>query len=116
MVGPLFYHELLLGGRRSRDHIFRWVYGCWLVAQLMWIAFFDRISYMMGLYNQEYTPHVGHHFAEVFVPQHFALLALVTPAFVASAITEEKTRGTLQYLLTTDLAPIHIIVGKLIGR
>jgi ABC-type Na+ efflux pump permease subunit len=116
MVGPLFYHELLLGSRRSRDHIFRWVYGSWLILQLIWIAFLDRISYMMGLFNQAYTPHVGHHFAEVFVPQHFALLALVTPAFVASAITEEKTRGTLQYLLTTDLAPIHIITGKLIGR
>jgi ABC-type Na+ efflux pump permease subunit len=116
MVGPLFYHEMLLGGRRSRDYIFRWVYGGWLILQLMWLAFFDWIVYQMGGFNQDYTPHVGHHFAEVFVPQHFVLLALVTPAFVASSVTEEKTRGTLQYLLTTDLAPIHIITGKLLGR
>ena len=41
MVGPLFYHEMLLGSRRSRDHIFRWVYGGWLILQVMWLAFFD---------------------------------------------------------------------------
>jgi ABC-type transport system involved in multi-copper enzyme maturation permease subunit len=116
MVGPLFYHEMLLGSRRSRDYIFRWVYGGWLILQLLWIAFFDWVQYQMGGFEQDLTPHIGHHFAEVFVPQHFVLLALVTPAFVASAVTEEKTRGTLQYLLTTDLAPIHIITGKLLGR
>jgi ABC-type transport system involved in multi-copper enzyme maturation permease subunit len=116
MVGPLFYHEMLLGSRRSRDYVFRWVYGGWLILQLLWIAFFDWIVYLSGGFVQDYTPHVGHHFAEVFVPQHFVLLALVTPAFVASAVTEEKTRGTLQYLLTTDLLPIHIITGKLLGR
>jgi ABC-type Na+ efflux pump permease subunit len=116
MVGPLFYHEMLLGSRRSRDYIFRWVYVGWLLLQLGWIAFFDKVLTWTGTINQAYVAYVGRHFAEVFIPQHFALLALVTPAFVASAITEEKTRGTLQYLLTTDLAPIHIIVGKLLGR
>jgi ABC-type Na+ efflux pump permease subunit len=116
MVGPLFYHEMLLSSRRSRDYIFRWVYAGWLILQLMWIAFFDWIAYQLGGFNQEYVNYVGHHFAEVFIPQHFILLALVTPAFVASSVTEEKTRGTLQYLLTTDLAPIHIITGKLLGR
>ncbi len=116
MVGPLFYHEMLLGSRRSRDYIFRWVYGGWLILQLLWFAFTDQFLYWFNPPNQDYTPYVCRHFCEVFIPQHFILIALVTPAFVASAITEEKTRGTLQYLLTTDLAPIHIIVGKLIGR
>jgi len=116
MVGPLFYHELLLGSRRSRDHYFRWVYAGWLILQLGWLAFFDLFPWSRGAVNQQYTFFVSRHFVEVFIPQHFILLALVTPAFVASAVTEEKTRGTLQYLLTTDLAPIHIITGKLIGR
>jgi ABC-type transport system involved in multi-copper enzyme maturation permease subunit len=116
MVGPLCYHELLLGSRRSRDHFFRWVYGGWLILQLFWLAFFDLFAWQFGVVSQPYTFFVCRHFAEVFLPQHFILLALVTPAFVASAVTEEKTRGTLQYLLTTDLAPIHIITGKLFGR
>ncbi len=112
MVGPLFYHEMLLGSRRSRDYIFRWIYAGWLILQVGWCA----MLYLGEVRTPAYTPHVCHYFLEIFVPQHFILLALVTPAFVASAITEEKTRGTLQYLLTTDLAPIHIITGKLLGR
>src|SRR5581483_680794 len=118
MVGPLFYHEMLLGSRRSRDYVFRWIYVGWLLLQAMWFAFIDSFLYSFFATppNQSYTAYVCRHFAEVFIPQHFILLALITPAFVASAITEEKTRGTLQYLLVSDLAPIHIIVGKLIGR
>jgi ABC-type transport system involved in multi-copper enzyme maturation permease subunit len=118
MVGPLFYHEMLLGSRRSRDIIFRWVYFGWLLLQIGWIAFFHWWATVLpgGVFDQPYTAYVCHDFVEVFIPQHFILLALVTPAFVASAVTEEKTRGTLQYLLTTDLAPIHIITGKLLAR
>jgi ABC-type transport system involved in multi-copper enzyme maturation permease subunit len=44
------------------------------------------------------------------------ILLLITPAFVAGAITDEKRRGTLQYLLLTDLEARHIILGKLMGR
>ena len=44
------------------------------------------------------------------------LLFLLTPAFVAWAITDEKSRGTLQYLLTSSLTTWEIVVGKLLGR
>ena len=44
------------------------------------------------------------------------LLLLATPAFVAGAITDEKRRGTLQYLLISDLDTRHIILGKMFGR
>ena len=113
MVGPLLYHEMLLGSRRSRDHAFRWVYAVWLLATLGWCMSFDWLLHGAGT---PYSPFVCRRFVEFFIPQHFILLLLVTPAFVASAVTEEKTKGTLQYLLTTDLAPLHIIVGKLVGR
>jgi ABC-type transport system involved in multi-copper enzyme maturation permease subunit len=116
MVGPLIYHEMLLGSRRSRDHVFRWVYACWLLATLLWCMFVDWILYLQGALPFGYTPQVSRDFVDIFIPQHFILLLLVTPAFVASAVTEEKTKGTLQYLLTTDLAPVHIIAGKLVGR
>src|SRR5262249_18294718 len=33
MVGPAFSLELLRGSRRGRQHVFRWVYGGWLLAQ-----------------------------------------------------------------------------------
>jgi ABC-type Na+ efflux pump permease subunit len=119
MIGPLFYQELLLASRRGRERYFRWAYGGWLVAQLLWFAFTDWWLYHMPFAPppaQDYVPYLSHHFLGVFLPQHFILIVLATPAFVAGAVSDEKTRGTLQYLLTTDLAPVHIIAGKLLGR
>src|SRR5204863_9010318 len=54
--------------------------------------------------------------AETFTTQHFLLLLLATPALMAGAVTDEKARGTLQYLVTTDLRPWEILLGKLLGR
>src|SRR5262249_21955236 len=59
---------------------------------------------------------VGQWFSEAFVAQMMFFLVLATPAFVAGAITDEKRRGTLQYLLTADLEARHIVIGKLLGR
>ena len=41
---------------------------------------------------------------------------LLTPAFVAGAIAEEKERQTLDYLLATDLRNREIVLGKLVSR
>src|SRR5437879_566470 len=50
---------------------------------------------------------------ELMVGQQFLLLVLVTPAFAAGSISDEKTRGTLQEWLTTDLSAWEILRGKL---
>ncbi len=115
MIGPLFHQEMLLGGRRSREHVFRWVYGGWLLLQIAWFFAGEWVASLMRN-DTDFTIAVCQHFTSVFVVQHFLLLLLATPAFVAGGVSDEKTRGTLQYLLTTDLASVHIIVGKLLGR
>lgn len=115
MVGPLFYQEMLLGSRRSRDHVLRWAYGGWLVVQVFWF-FFAELAGSIIVEERNLTMIACQRFTSVFLVQHFVLLMLTTPAFVAGGVTDEKTRGTLQYLLTTDLTSIHIIVGKLLGR
>ncbi|HXG12183.1 MAG TPA: ABC transporter permease subunit, partial [Gemmataceae bacterium] len=38
------------------------------------------------------------------------------PACVAGAVAEEKERKTLDYLLTSDLQPLEIVLGKLASR
>jgi ABC-type transport system involved in multi-copper enzyme maturation permease subunit len=55
-------------------------------------------------------------YLQTFVVLHFVLVALATPAFLAGAVTDEKVQGTLQLLLTTDLKPVEILLGKLLGR
>jgi ABC-type transport system involved in multi-copper enzyme maturation permease subunit len=116
MVGPVLYQEMLLGGRRGRQYILRWVYAGWLILQIL---YFYMDSGFWSLISGVTTPvlaEVASRFVHVFVVQQLILLVLVTPAFAAGAITDEKTRGTLQYLLTTDLNSTHIILGKLLGR
>ncbi len=41
MVGAVIHQEMLIGGRRSRLHVLRWVYVGWLVLQivLLWFGF-----------------------------------------------------------------------------
>src|SRR5262245_52388590 len=130
MVGPVVHQEMLLGSRRNRLHVLRWVYAGWLVLQVCFL--FVRFEAQEGtrhLRAGAFPPFddvprspvsapevVGHWFTETFVTQQLVLLLLATPAFVAGAVTDEKRRGTLQYLLTTDLESRHLVLGKLLGR
>ncbi len=128
MVGPILHQEMLLGGRRYRLHLLRWVYAGWLVLQVLWVYLLFQVEEAglawsfaatrgRGVLNEASAPEiVGTRFADMFLGQQMLLLLLITPAFVAGAVTDEKRRGTLQYLLTTDLESRHIVLGKLIGR
>src|SRR5262249_38320297 len=48
MVGPVLYLEMLLGGRRGRQLIFRYLYVGWLVLQFGFFWF----GYIMDVQNQ----------------------------------------------------------------
>jgi ABC-type transport system involved in multi-copper enzyme maturation permease subunit len=119
MLGPVFHQEMLLGGRRGRIHVFRWLYAGWLLILALGILYFvllQGIVWRRGPANFLDLGDGARLFLSFAVPQHFLLLALATPVLVAGAITDEKSRGTLQYLLTADLLPGEIILGKLLGR
>lgn len=115
MVGPVLYQELLLGSRGGKQHVFRWVYAGWLVVQILFFAFVYAMTFFKPA-NSHATADVAAQFVQVFVPQQLIVMLIAVPAFAAGAVTDEKTRGTMQYLLTTDLESVHIIVGKLLAR
>ncbi|HXG08237.1 MAG TPA: ABC transporter permease subunit [Gemmataceae bacterium] len=114
MVGPVLHHEMLLAGRRSRQYVFRWIYAAWLVIQLAVTAWLWLL--VPPTPGATLLGDLSTWFVEMFVVQQLILMTLATPAFAAGAITEEKTSGTLQYLLTSDLTPWQIILGKLLAR
>jgi ABC-type transport system involved in multi-copper enzyme maturation permease subunit len=128
MVGAVLQQEWLLSSRRSRLHVFRWIYGGWLILLLMYgfvchvndehQRLHSRAADLSSTFirNSSAPEVVGQWFAETFVIHQLLLIVLATPAFVAGAITDEKRRGTLQYLLTADLESRHIVVGKLLAR
>jgi ABC-type Na+ efflux pump permease subunit len=131
MIEAIIRQELLLGSRRTRLHVFRWVYAGWLIVQVgwFWLLFTmmerDRIfnlqvaqfqNPMLVIHHSSSPSVIGGWFCEMFVPQQLILLLLAIPPLVCGAIADEKRRGTLSYLLTTDLDTRHILLGKLIGR
>src|SRR5262249_51493262 len=55
-------------------------------------------------------------FANAYIIIQYLLVLLMTPSYVGSAISEEKERKTLEFLLATDLRSQEIIFGKLASR
>ncbi len=117
MIGPVLYQEMLLASRRTRQHVFRWIYAGWMTFQLLGLAFIYGFQTLLPFSEKmNFTIDVCFVITPVFIVQQFILLVLTTPVFVAGAVTDEKTRGTLQYLLTTDLTVWNIILGKWLAR
>jgi ABC-type transport system involved in multi-copper enzyme maturation permease subunit len=119
MVGPVLFQELLLGSRRNRLYVLRWCYAGWLLLQLSFLYLGYSMSIRLGRFRPmtyEDFAEFAQNYLELIVTQHFLLLALVVPTLTAGAVTDEKWRGTLQYLLTAALRPWEIVVGKLLAR
>jgi ABC-type transport system involved in multi-copper enzyme maturation permease subunit len=115
MIGAVFYHDMMLAGRRGWQHYLRWIYASWLVTQIGYFAFITSVNFFRPR-NSYLTSEVAGQFIPVFFVQQFILLLLAVPTLTAGAITDEKTRGTLQYLLTTQMQSRDLIVGKLLAR
>jgi ABC-type transport system involved in multi-copper enzyme maturation permease subunit len=120
VVGPILNAELLVGSRRGRLDRLRYIYAVWLILQflgqhLMHPIFMHPTRIGRVSMQQEMLQAING-YLETLIAQHFILMALTVPAFAAGAIADEKTRGTLQYLLTAHVSGWEIVIGKLLGR
>jgi ABC-type transport system involved in multi-copper enzyme maturation permease subunit len=115
MVGPVLYQEMLLGSRAGKQYIFRWIYAGWLILQILFYSLVASIEVSQSP-ESFVTARLAAHFIPVFVVQQLILMIVAVPAFAAGSVTDEKTRGTLQHMLTTDLESRHIILGKLLAK
>lgn len=115
MIGPVFALEWLRAGRRGRAHVLRWLCGGWLLLQFL-IAYRDYLDRDNALGAPAVLASFAKSFLDLVLVQQFLAVVLVTPALVAGSITEEKTRRTLEQLLTTHLGSIAIVAGKLLAR
>jgi ABC-type transport system involved in multi-copper enzyme maturation permease subunit len=108
MLSTVLHLDLLLANRRGRWTLFRRVYAGWLVLQFLYLF----IAYFSESHLVAHSRFVDG-YIQVIVIQEMLVIFGVVPMFVAGTITEEKTRGTLQHLLTTDLSSAAIVLGKL---
>jgi ABC-type transport system involved in multi-copper enzyme maturation permease subunit len=126
LFGPVLFYDLIRNARRARTYVTRSAYlGLLLLA--LWAVVgsqLDRHQYRgPDLSSKERAELAAREMARLaesffytFLSVQFALAVLLTPAYVAPAIAEEKERKTLEYLLATDLDGREIVLDKLLAR
>lgn len=116
IFGPVLRYDLVCTARRTRYFVMRFFF-----ALLLFLTLYVFYVKQLGSVNVERVSRQRLvDFAQIFsyaylVIQYFLVL-LITPAYVGTAIAEEKERRTLEFLLATDLHSQEIIFGKLASR
>lgn len=119
LAGPVFAHELMVLARRGYQPRLRAGLAVILLI-VLFIAYAAEFGWdaLRGL-TPTVDPRSGR-FAETFAITTLGvqLLAVVvlTPAIVGATMTEERARGTLDLLRTTNLIDREIVFGKLLAR
>lgn len=123
--GPVFYYDLIRTSRKIRYYFLRFIYAVILMA-LLYLFYETLVSNRAtvrasgSLFSSEMNRESMLQFAEVFfaffMVIQFIVVLILTPAYTASAIAEEKERRTLEFLLATDLRSREIVFGKLASR
>jgi len=126
LFGPVLFYDLVRTGRRTRNILLRCLYSLALLLVLytVYLEFSERVQILERMaYSNNVSAQIAQEmgkFAEsffiMFMEVQFVGIFLLTPAFAAGAIAEEKDRRTLEYLLATDLDNREIVLGKLVSR
>ena len=111
LFGPVLVYDLVRTARRTRYFYARILYASILGVMLFWGFFMEYMEAERhgGLRNNDLA-RFSSGFFYVFMFVQFGLVALLTPAYTAGAIADEKKRRTLPYLLATDLRDREIVL------
>jgi ABC-type transport system involved in multi-copper enzyme maturation permease subunit len=114
-LGPVAWYDMVRTARRGRYVFLRTLY-----AVILFILLNLEMESMSWQGRQWSTTTqlamLANFFFAVLVRFQFTAVILLTPAYTFSAISEEKERRTLWYLLATDLRSREIILGKFCSR
>jgi ABC-type transport system involved in multi-copper enzyme maturation permease subunit len=113
LFGPVLFYDMVCQARRNRYFLLRMGYAALLI-------FFLFITYRefdwQNLSAQDRYLRMAESYFFKFIVIQFIAVALLTPAYVAGAIADEKERGTLEFMLATDLRNREIVLSKLVSR
>jgi ABC-type transport system involved in multi-copper enzyme maturation permease subunit len=123
LVGPFFFSDLVRLARRGRGTALRFIYGAALLLALGFVYSRHFPGYDLLSLADEHpwvSLRAQASFAQAFattllLAQNVAVLVL-TPAYLAGAVAEEKEKKTLNILFTTPLTNREILLGKMLGR
>lgn len=114
LLGPVLFYDMIRTARRNRYFILRMLYAGFLFFIL---AYMVLIAYLVEreFKAREYAV-LAESFFMVFMLVQLTLVVLLTPAYVAGSISEEKDRRTIEFMLATDLRNREIVLSKLLSR
>ncbi len=123
-IGPLFSWELFRLARRGQDARGRFILAflLFLVLTGFSLIWFNKTSPADLFFGDSQvlsiaeTSAFGSSFSLTFLIAQLAILVLLTPAYAAGGLAEEKDRKTLVFLLVSDLTNREIVFGKFFGR
>ncbi|MBL8795964.1 MAG: hypothetical protein JNM56_18830 [Planctomycetia bacterium] len=126
--GPLLLYDLIRVARRRQHVWLRCLYGGLLLAgfAFAYITFvLEEHGSWLGVFSgftlpkevlREKMPVLANRVFESFLILQFLAIYLLTPAYVAPAIAEEKERRGLDYLFATDLRNREIVLSLFVSR
>ncbi len=122
--GPVFFYDLVRTARRGQQIGHRVLYAVLLVGVILlvfWSWFpairFDVHHLWDGVpISLREKAHFAGTFFNTFMLVQFVVVVIVTPAYTATAIAEEREKRTLEFLLATDLSDREIVLGMMAAR
>jgi ABC-type Na+ efflux pump permease subunit len=120
LLGPVCNYDMLRIGRRKSGFQLRALQAV-LLGVIAAIIYYSAVYEWGARSSGEPIPlktqaQVGYVLFVTIILTQFVLLLIITPGYVAGAISEEKERRTLEYVLATDLRGTEVIFGKLASR
>jgi ABC-type transport system involved in multi-copper enzyme maturation permease subunit len=124
LAGPLFFYDLLRLARRGRSTLLRGAYALLLFGglYLVYQHHFPHEPLLTRPFESatllplaDLARFAGGFAVAILALQGIAVVVL-TPAYLAGAIAEERDRRTLDLLFTTHLTDREIVLGKLFSR
>ncbi len=117
LLGPVLFYDLVCLARRPRYLVLRTLFP---VALLVILYLSYRGLSQPGPWGAPAKvpdmADLAGIFFTWFMGSQFALALLLTPAYTAGCIAEEKDRRRVDFLFATDLEDQEIVLGKLIAR
>lgn len=117
IFGPILGWEMTVLVRRRRYYFLRALY-CLLLLFVLWTIYESTAArYNYGSQSTiERASEFAAQFFAAFTFTQITVVLLLTPSFVATAITVEKEQRTLDYLFASDLTNREIVLGKWAAR
>ncbi len=116
LVGPVLFYDMIRSARRVRFVAIRTLYALFVSFILCWM--FVILCLEQRAWEQPYQQMASFatNFLYAFLMIQYVTVVLLTPAYTAGSIAEEKERKTLEFILATDLRDREVVLGKMVSR